>query len=53
MDKQLHDLTILYLSKQDISSLTPEQLYNKYKVVYKELKDHHKKNHSDGISVLK
>lgn len=26
----LHDLTLLYLSKQDISDLTPDELLTKY-----------------------
>ncbi|GGC88305.1 hypothetical protein GCM10011573_17390 [Enterococcus wangshanyuanii] len=31
-------LTMLFLQNQDISNLTPEELVNKYKEVYKEIK---------------
>lgn len=34
----IHELTMLYLRKKDISSLTPEQLLDEYKKVYAEIK---------------
>ena len=30
----IHELVMLYLSKRDISSLTPEQLYDEYAKTY-------------------
>lgn len=53
MSEKLHDLSVLYLSKQDISSLTPKQLYDKYQAVYNELKEYSKSDKSEGITVLK
>ena len=38
MSEKLHDLTILYLQKSDISNLTPEQLFDKYNEVYNQMK---------------
>lgn len=53
MNQIAHDLAILYLDHQDISSLTPVQLHDKYIAVYTELEEHQKSKKKDGISVLK
>ena len=53
MNEKIHDLAILYLSKQDISSLTPQQLYEQYEAVHNELKEYAKCKKSDGITILK
>lgn len=34
----VHELTMLYLSQKDISSLTPEELLDEYEKVYTEIK---------------
>lgn len=34
----VHELTMLYLHQKDISALTPEQLLDEYKKVYREIK---------------
>ena len=33
----LHELTMLYLEKSDISGLTPEELFIKYQEVFKKI----------------
>ena len=33
-----HELTMLYLKNKDISFLTPTELFDEYKKVYKEIK---------------
>lgn len=33
----LHELTMLYLKKSDISGLTPEELFVKYQEVFKKI----------------
>ena len=53
MSEKLHDLTILYLSKQDISTLTPSPLYDKYQDVYNELKCYSKDQKPNGVTILK
>ena len=53
MNQISHDLAILYLEHQDISSLTPAQLYDKYKAIYAELQEHQKSQKKDGVSILK
>ena len=53
MSEKIHDLAILYLSKQDISALTPEQLYDKYADIYSELKEYSKNQKSEGVTILK
>ena len=53
MNEVIHDLTILYLSKQNLSDLTPEQLYEKYKNVYSELKEYRKGQNAEGVTILK
>lgn len=53
MQEKLHDLTILYLQKTDISKLTPEQLLDKYNEVYNQMKAYQKSNKDSDISILK
>ncbi len=45
-NEKIHDLTMLYLSQQDVSSLTPAQLYVRYKTVFDEIKAESHKNAS-------
>lgn len=33
----IHDLTMLYLKNQDISQLSPSQLFEKYRETYNEI----------------
>ena len=53
MNQISHDLAILYLNHQDISSLTPAQLYDKYKVIYTELQEQQNSQKQNSVSVLK
>lgn len=53
MSEKLHDLTILYLQKSDISNLTPEQLFDKYNEVYNQMKAYQKSNKDSNVAVLK
>lgn len=53
MTEKLHDLTILYLQKSDISNLTPEQLFDKYNEVYNQIKTYQKSTKDPNISILK
>lgn len=53
MSEKLHDLTILYLQKSDISNLTPEQLFGKYNEVYNQMKAYQKSNKDSNVAVLK
>lgn len=39
-----HDLVLLYLRSQDLSSLTPEELLDKYNDTYQKLKNQYKEN---------
>lgn len=42
MSETVHDLTLLYLQHQDLSSLSPEELYDKYKETYNQIYAYHK-----------
>lgn len=42
-------LAMLYLENQDLSNLTPEQLFDKYIEVYEAIKDHSNKNRKNDI----
>ena len=53
MSEKLHDLTILYLQKSDISNLSPEQLFDKYNEVYNQMKAYQKSNKDSNVAVLK
>ena len=53
MNQTIHDLTLLYLQNQDIHSLSPEELYNKYKATYEQIKTYHDSQKSSSVSVLK
>lgn len=53
MNEKIHDITILYLSQQDISSLTPKQLFDKYEAIYAELKEHHKNKPHNDVTIMK
>lgn len=53
MSEKLHDLTILYLQKSDISNLIPEQLFDKYNEVYNQMKAYQKSNKDSNVAVLK
>lgn len=41
-----HELTMLYLKNQDLSSLSPTELLDKYKHVYHEIEQHNTMNYS-------
>lgn len=41
---ELEALTMLYLQSQDLSKLSPEELYDKYNETYQKIKDYHKSN---------
>ena len=53
MTEKLHDLTILYLQKSDISSLTPKQLFDKYNEVYNQIKAYQKSTKDSNVNILK
>lgn len=56
MSNIAHELTILYLQKQDISNLTPKELYCKYiKYIntYTQIAECQKANKTTGMTVLK
>lgn len=41
-NNKIEALTMLYLQSQDLSALSPEELYDKYEETYKKIKEHHK-----------
>lgn len=41
----MHELTMLYLQKKDISNLSPAELLDEYKKAYSEIKEHKAKKH--------
>ena len=43
-DQVLHDITMLYLENQDLSSLTPAQVLDEYRKVYDAICKHHNDN---------
>ena len=43
-DQVLHDITMLYLENQDLSSLTPAQVLDEYRNVYDAICKHHNDN---------
>lgn len=51
---KLEALTMLYVERQDISSLTPEQLLDFYNNTYAKIREHNHNNrqhkHSDSVS---
>lgn len=52
MDEVVHALTLLYLQQQDISSLSPEELYDKYRDTYDRIKTYRKPQKKSGVTVL-
>ena len=53
MSEKIHDLTILYLQKSEISNLSPEELFDKYKEVYAQIKDYQNSKKGPAVTVLK
>ena len=51
-NKVIHDLTILYLSKQDLSSLTPERLCDEYKKTYEAIEKHYESDNEPFVQVI-
>ena len=41
----IHELTMLYLQKKDISNLSPAELLDEYYKAYSEIKEHKAKKH--------
>lgn len=46
-------LAMLYLKNQDLSNLSPEELFAKYQEVHSKIETCRKENKSSGMSVLK
>ena len=42
----IHELTMLYLQKKDISNLSPAELLDEYYKAYEEIYKHKTENHS-------
>lgn len=53
MSEKIHDLTLLYLRNQDLSALSPEELFDKYKEIYDKIKTYQKSCKESNVSVLK
>ena len=53
MSETIHDLTLLYLHHQDLSSFSPEELYDKYKDTYDKINIYHKSKKGSSMSILK
>ena len=41
-NNKIEALTMLYLQSQDLSGLSPEELYDKYEETYEKIVEHHK-----------
>ena len=52
MSETVHALTLLYLQHQDLSSLSPEELFDKYKETYDKIKAQQKSKKESNMSVL-
>lgn len=52
MDKAIHAITMLYLQQQDLSSLSPEELYDKYRNAYERINTHHKSQKKSSVTFL-
>lgn len=45
-----HELTMLYLKNRNLSGFTPEELFDEYKSVYEEIRNHYnQKQGSDWL----